>query len=235
METKRVKIIMLPTDKAENCILSYKELNGLEFVPGYFTKDYLNSINRIGNHLYFISDDEIKEGDWVMYLEQATENNPTKKADPYLVTDLDEVHWNDKKIIATTDKSLTKGSLLQNAKERLKTNLLPQIPKSFIEKYCEVGGIDEVLVELTGYFKCDNNHTMNTRAACRYPMCNEICNKEELKIDSHNTITIHPIKSSWNKEEVESLLFQYAEEEHGWFSSKSEIESFNNWVSKNLN
>ena len=43
----------------------------------------------------------------------------------------------------------------------------------------------------------------------------------------------NPIKF-YTKEEVKSILFNYAEEEHAWFSCKSEIESFNNWVKENL-
>ena len=41
-------------------------------------------------------------------------------------------------------------------------------------------------------------------------------------------------KKMYSEEEVEAILYQYAEDEHGWFSSKSEIESFNNWIEENL-
>ena len=33
----------------------------------------------------------------------------------------------------------------------------------------------------------------------------------------------------YSEEEVENILFRYAEEEHAWFSCKSEIDSFNEW------
>tara|TARA_R110000851_G_scaffold197490_2_gene348555 strand:+ start:625 stop:744 length:120 start_codon:yes stop_codon:yes gene_type:complete len=38
------------------------------------------------------------------------------------------------------------------------------------------------------------------------------------------------------KKKVEMVMLEhlYAEDEHGWFSSKSEIESFNNWIKENL-
>jgi hypothetical protein len=34
----------------------------------------------------------------------------------------------------------------------------------------------------------------------------------------------------YSEEDVENILFRYAEEEHSWFSCKSEIESFNKWI-----
>ena len=56
----------------------------------------------------------------------------------------------------------------------------------------------------------------------------------KLKIDLHNTITIHPIKNSWAREEVETLLFQYASDEWGVDSSHQDIKQFNKWVKNNL-
>lgn len=57
------EVIMLPTDKTENTIL--KTFNGLDtlsyFRNQYFSKDYLNSTGREGNHLYIVSNEIIKE------------------------------------------------------------------------------------------------------------------------------------------------------------------------------
>jgi hypothetical protein len=36
-------------------------------------------------------------------------------------------------------------------------------------------------------------------------------------------------KRMYSEKEVEHILFRYAEEEHAWFSCKSEINSFNEW------
>ena len=56
-----------------------------------------------------------------------------------------------------------------------------------------------------------------------------------LKINQDNEVGITSVeKKTYSEEEVESILYQYAEDEHGWFSSKSEIESFNNWIKENL-
>ena len=33
----------------------------------------------------------------------------------------------------------------------------------------------------------------------------------------------------YSREEVETLLFKYAEENHAWFSSRGEIDQFNDW------
>jgi len=84
-----------------------------------------------------------------------------------------------KKIIATTDSKLTcKHSI------GLHEVLLPQPSQSFIEEYVKLGGIDEVDVEY------EHDDTVP------YP-------KLMLKVDSHNIITIHPIKPKvYTKEEL---------------------------------
>ncbi len=43
---------------------------------------------------------------------------------------------------------------------------------------------------------------------CKSPHCDDLCDACEetvLKVDSDNCITIHPIKDSWTREEVEQL------------------------------
>lgn len=125
---KECNVVMLPTkDRSEILITNNKLL--------YKGNRMENS--DINQHLYIISDDEIKEGDWcltpieegVQYVIKAKGSNYNKLC---------------KKIIATTDKSLelytTKG------KGVLVTNL-PQPSQSFIKAFVKAGGIDKVLVE----------------------------------------------------------------------------------------
>jgi len=121
METnrKRVKVHMLPTESAENCIVLDGLTGKLNWHQKYFTQEYLKKDNRTSHHLYFTTDEEIKEGDPVVWndkVERAGNNQLGRK------------------IIATTDPKLIKDGVAQ-------------IPQAFIEKYCRVGGIDEVDVE----------------------------------------------------------------------------------------
>lgn len=58
---------------------------------------------------------------------------------------------------------------------------------------------------------------------------------KKLKLNSNNILNITSVqKKMYSKEEVESLLYKYADEEHAQFSSKFFIETFNNWIKENL-
>ena len=123
-------------------------------------------------HLYFTVDEKPKEGDYI--IDDNGVFGPWEKGDIMLGK-------NKGVIIATDDTKLN----------------LPQPSQSFIKKYCEAGGIDKVDVEyelkpipkgvpMEYGTLLDANNPLNHR----------------LKINSHNEITIHPIKSSWTREEV---------------------------------
>ena len=187
---KKAQVIMLPTDKVDDVVMKWRD-------------------GKIRNHhLYIVTDDEIKEGDWALSMEEVTKDNPIKGVYPYKVTDVEQVHWDDKKIIATTDPELIiscKGCDIDNIDGiplhqsgcRESAVKIPQPSKAFIEKYCKVGGIDEVDVEY-GLFH-DGNFKNDGETHSFEPI-------NRPKVDSHNTITIHPIKDSWSREEVVSLL-----------------------------
>ena len=162
METRKVrsKVIMLPT-KNKSLLHTHSELStGCEGMGSFQTLKLTDSKTKfedpdwdgnIPQHLYFTTNDEIKEGDYfintkqnIIYKHDVINYNVSKD---YL-----------KKVVATTDKSLG----------------LPQPSQAFVEKYVELGGIEEVDIELKSsdldYFFGD------------------------LKVDSYNTITIHSIK-----------------------------------------
>ena len=96
----------------------------------------------------------------------------------------DDIGFEDiKKIIATTDPELILekvGTAQHGSHDHV--YCLPQPSKAFIEKYCKAGGIDEVDVDYN-----DKGVVLRGRGGER-------------------TITIHPIKDSWTREEVVSLL-----------------------------
>lgn len=146
---KKVKVHMLPTLDNTNLILDVKNNNLFYTTSKNIPLNY--------QHLYFTSDEKIEEGDWALYLECGTNDEPLKDTYPYLVEFPDESHWNDRRIMATTDKSLKiyeSETLASASGFNLKTDdiLLPQIPQSFIKQYVEAGGkIDEVEIGLDCY------------------------------------------------------------------------------------
>ena len=92
--------LFLPTDKASNIALLNNELL-------YSEIESKSEGKSICQHLYILSDDEIKEGDWII------DNRPEKEngEDANLIIKAEsniEVHPLCKKIIATTNPDLWK-------------------------------------------------------------------------------------------------------------------------------
>lgn len=224
MVTKKAKVIMLPTEDKNPVTVPfslfkgefYKHLAGGEF------RRMLTSESFIPQHLYITTDDEIKEDDWCIH---TSHNKSTvihvkhiEDKGKHIMTECGQNCWGDycKKIIATTDKSLTYWS--DKEIDGFSGDIpLPQPSKAFIEKYCKVGGIDEVLIEYGGTITefqnfCSNLGFSYDSAFGWYENSNpghrpntstlEEKFNNKLKIDSHNTITIHSIKDSWTREEL---------------------------------
>ena len=173
--------------------------------------------------LYITSDDEIKEGDWCI-------NNTLKIVE--LINYIDEYDIQlYSKIIATTDKSLTQIVETRLLKETVIH--LPQPSQSFIKKYCELDGINKVLVE----YDEPKNWNINTKGTVGHSFYVP-------KTDSHNTITIKSVKDNWTREEVIDLLKQYQEDFCNFESIKPGLEKLKNtinlpeywrdWINKNL-
>jgi hypothetical protein len=143
---KTVKVIILDTEKESNLLII-----GSNLVINYneFTEQYIKLHNYKPQHLYFSSDDDIKEGDWTicgynlykwtkedvedcLYNPRATNNKGCQK------------------IIATTDKSIE----VYNDNGIFAMKGLPKIPESFIQDYIkshnEGSPIAEVDVEIYG-------------------------------------------------------------------------------------
>jgi hypothetical protein len=226
---KKAQVIMLPTNNKSLLHINYSKLQLNKF-------EQLDVNNQ---NLYFISNDEIKEGDWFIHhshgittLLKAIEinnrifdNQGTSCSKDYC-----------KKIIATTDTSLKVNSEVNN-NNSIKF-LLPQPSQQFIEKYIEsynksdVGSnnytVTDVLVE---YEKCSHKTCNN---GCDSQMCRN--QHYKLKVNpKDNTITIKKLKDSWNREEYEIGLrksfnagMNYAEGGH--FGIPDE----NKWIEQNL-
>lgn len=222
---KKAKVILLPTNEKSKITLSFKERSFNQLIEPKLTliKESNYQLSNIqSQHLYIISDDEIKEGDWcydnllglVFQFEIGEANS-------------DFIKKHIKKIIATTDIKLGTCEYSDRYRESY-FNPLPQPSQQFIEKYIEEYNkgnvITDVLVEYEGkalyteqqYFK-------------GY--------KDNLKINpKNNTITIKKVKDSWNREEVVQLLIDCCAEIssiHGKLKGKEPADLYK-WIEENL-
>lgn len=154
-QTKTLRIIILPTISETQF---FKDKLGKFQYISKEEKVYLG-VKSSYQHLYFVSDSEIKEGDWI--IDFMITRNEIKQYQGY------NREGNAKKIEATTDNSLTSDYFPEEIKyvgippKKSKVqfpnyNKLPQIPQSFIEEYVKSNGtIKEVEVEIFKDFcKC---------------------------------------------------------------------------------
>lgn len=221
MELKKVKIIRLPTKEKSNIILDNREIFFIKTNKIYYRNhnDFIKEGNLPENmsycHLYFITNEKIKKGDWYYDL--------VSKSYRVALSNIDKsstFYPNIKKIIATTNSNLN-IEVVGTWDEKL-----PQPSQAFIEKYCKLDGIDEIDVEYErkqDQFEFDPSYL-------------------ELKTDSHNIITIHSIKTSWNKEDIE-LIKAFEEfacavitenySKNTSFKKRAEIMS-KDWIKNNL-
>lgn len=133
---KQEQWVMLPIENYSDIVHSTSKYGGL-FLSRHYSpmKDMGDSYQ----HLYLTSDEEIKEGDWVIY------QTASKSWRMYGKCNKEKVQSANKdvdyyKIIATTDKSLKIDTNLEDRVDVLYDNKLPQIPESFIKYYVEKQG-----------------------------------------------------------------------------------------------
>lgn len=194
MESKRAQVIMLPTKAYTNVVLNTyinathraKAIYHIRELMDTSTKT-ITSLEDRGyrfQHLYFTTDEEPNNSDYYLCPKNLIRKCRTS------------FEIGGRKIVATTDTSLIVTDYNDGT---LNDFHLPHPSQAFIEKYCELGGIDEVFIDYETYEQFDGTllpgHT--------YPK------KTTLKTDSHNTITIHPVKNSWNRNEIEDILSNY--------------------------
>ena len=209
---KKHPIVMLPTKEASCIVL----MNTGEL---YYKNNY--SVNhekeRVNQHLYFLSDEEIKVGDWYY-------NTAVKEEHLSYSNYIEKCEYNHEaiacnninlpkcyKIIASTDKSLG----------------LPLPTDEFIKEYCKAGGIGEVMIE---YYN-DNEDAFDL-------LSGKIC------ISPDNTITIKRIKENWSREDLYKAYMKGREHEYEVSQFKPDgktqckyvhpKESFDKWIQENI-
>lgn len=230
---KRAQVIMLPHNNIDTKITLYKTASGkpLNLSTNIDILSY-----HTNQHLYIISDDEIKENDWFLWknkIYQASNKNTTKASvwsnefpkGVYAV-----IQENCKKIIATTNTSLEFLKYCPEISEdTYKRTLLPQPSQQFIEKYIEEYNkgniIKDVLVEYENIMCPKEPKCINCYSKCLIGF--------KLKINpKDNTITIKKLKESWNREEVIDLLNNFIwdySENRGYNQNK-----IDDWIKENL-
>ena len=218
---KQCKVVMLPTNEKvintkeyqlllSNSLFWTSKIEIERYTEGWFFLKNSSSYNSCAitipnvetfkhQHLYIISDDKIKEGDYRVDVEtgkiwKVTNENTFKHPSGYTMP----------KIIATTNTSLkieidgNRGDLLPDISFDIN---LPQPSEQFIEKYIEEYNRGNVITDVLIEYELISNeeyfgNTVNPDDDVPYF-------DEKLKINpKDNTITIKKVKDSWNREEV---------------------------------
>lgn len=180
---KKCRVVMLPTEKETH--LSENEL-GINY-----NKDAQKML--YGQHLYLISDDKIKEGDWCY----GEDKRPVHKYQ----YECEERYC--KKVIASTDLSLT-PNLTTDYGKTIGMFIMPTLSEDFIKAYVKANGeIDEVYVEYEE--KADGVIGINTNGGGK---AIGITNQRwELKLTDNNEVIILMIEEKmYSRDEVIKLI-----------------------------
>jgi len=187
---KKCKVVMLPTNNKSKIWL------GKDTILKSYNQDQHAGSPGNAFHLYILSDDEIKKGDWYIhgnnYICQLKSDNPQSNYNSKY----------NKKIIATTDSSLSPFLGFDTESGIDVSNKIPSIPQSFIDKYVNEynkgNKIEEVMVE---YEPLIDEDTFNIdEDTFNIVDC--------LLLNPDNSINIKYIKDSWTREEVIGMLNQ---------------------------
>lgn len=142
---QELEVVMLPTEKCEDAF--YLQNGKLKYHKGYLTQEYLkDSLNAKSFHVYFLSNEEIKENDWYFLI-------PESKIKQFKLINYslrnNSREW--KKIVAATDNNLIIDVNEGDDLEPISLSL-PNIPidfiQSFTDSYNKGNVITNVLVEV---------------------------------------------------------------------------------------
>lgn len=227
---KRVKVIMLPTKYSNlgNIVMRIPYYDGENFKPKLeINKSPTNTFSGLKiyqpQHLYIVSDDEIKEGDYVY----DSYKNSVYQATKVVIHNMKSLDYEQylKKIIATTDSSLEVLNYHPEITlDTYKRTLLPQPSQQFIEKYIESYNKGEVITDVLVEYEAD----LSTITKVDYGLQHW---DYKLKVNpKDNTITIKKLKESWNRKEVTDLIKSFANN----YQYASNNIGYNKWIEENL-
>ena len=202
---KKHKVVMLPTEKASDLCLytpqTHDVSNNILNYGNYNQRLYGLDKKPLYQHLYILSDEEIKIGDWGIGHAKGINGIGTGyyvfKHDNSNIAKVNALAEGSKKIIATTDKSLG----------------LASPSTSFIEKFVEEYNKDNVITDVMVEYE-ENLIVTQTKPIIQHqgskPVVVPHKIETQLKINpKDNTITIKKVKDSWSREEVIDLLTRY--------------------------
>ncbi len=246
---KKCDVVMLPTEKdipCKNSIIKSNITNKLNiFDPygiGFLNKDK----NQVMQHLYILSSEEIKEGDWYMYCHFGewiiSNSKETLKNETNTLENLNKDDYF-KKIIATTNSEVKIHVGTCFSMEEL-FKPLPRPSDDFIKAFVKAQGkgFDKVLIEINTEFYADSKPFATKASRDSYVQetgASHSCWTKNLglKVSPDNTITIKPVqeKTSWNRKEVvklcmDAMLYSYM----NLPGNLTPIQGMNKWIEENL-
>ncbi len=186
---------MLPTNKAEG-IMFFDTITVGKLITNLNTTNITWTDCKY-QHLYIISDEEIKEGDWViMNNKWIVQLYEIENGYAGIRNDVGSTHIsNCKKIIATTDNICT-----NTQEEHYTRNWLPQIPESFVNVFVDSYNKNEVI----------NKVDLETEISSEWLKENPPFSKNHtkpyysIKVRTDNTVIIHPSEEN----QLEIKLFK---------------------------
>lgn len=226
---KKVQVVMIATKEG-----SFNNIPIIKYKDGklkYLNLPFTNN-SWIGQHLYFLSDDKITEGDWFYDITTGKILKCSRVSDHRIYfykngRDNDGYEYvtgyeTSKKIIATTDESLMwLDTSWKNPELGRPNGVYRPIAKpseSFIQHYIteykKGNQIQEVLVEYIKEYEVEHFYSKETQwfrepsifiAGHKSWFQKQGKVREVPKTNTDNTINIKPQKDSWSREEVETL------------------------------
>jgi hypothetical protein len=191
MTTLDCQVVMLPTENMSKLVRQIST-SKLFFNSGYSVKSGLAQ----PQHLYFPSNEVIKEGDWIFEIGEWDIKSVCQSLKNWTKED-HEKFPNDKKIVASTDSSLG----------------LPTIPKSFLKQYVAANGkIDKVKLFLECVVCFSDNGECKRAKEC--------CERLKLKLTAANEVVIVDIEPK-DTRILDNILPQIAD---GTFNVDKELE-----------
>jgi|GEM_PF-3828175 len=185
-------------------------------------KLYTELENGKESHLYFLSGEDITDKDHFINDDGLWQCN----------NGIIPNGLNPRKVVATTN-----GRIGIEREKRGKNTWIDRYPrpsKSFVEKYEALGTIKTALVDYEMLLveqcncECHTNDNVIHMVACCHPHYTE-----RLRVDSNNEISVHPVKTSWNRGEVSELLM-LAMATASAYGMKMDEANAKDWIRHNL-
>ncbi len=203
---KKQRVIMLPTNKATGICTHRLSASHPKLLcyhkPTWQDDKGISEGYQQDYHLYVLSDEEIKVGDWCIQLGM----NRLEKwdGDTYNL----DISLR-RKVIASTDKSL----MIEKCSGFIgKEYPLPTLRESFIEKYIQAYNAGHPIEWVNVEYEDVDIH----KVKIKYNFDGEGVLGEfegldtKLKLRSDNTIITHPIQDSFSREEVIDVISKFA-------------------------